>query len=480
MSDDLWARKQAARDFAQDWLAVLRRSWWLLVVVALVGAVAALGLSVLQTPMYSASTTLYVTSGSASGEASAAYQGSLASQQRVASYAKLVRSDVIVNEALDRSGVGLNEVDAKQALSASASPDTVLLTISAVDRSPEVAIRLANGAAESMVDYVTTLEKPSASAVPLAKLTVISPATETGPAISPKTRRNVLVGGVVGILVSLFFVIARERFRGTVITEMDVESLISPVLTSVPVDSTLRSAGPIEFDSGDPSVAEAYRRLRVNLSFLGVDSPIRVVLLTSAVEGEGKTTTAANLAACFSELGGRVLVVGADLRKPGLATRLSVNSGVGLTDVLTGRMTLEEAVQVSPVSGVHVLASGTAPPNPSELLGSKKMVQCLDQLRSSFDFVIIDTPPVMPVTDAAVLSSLCDAVILVVRARAVRRRELAESVKRLSSSRSIVVGSILNCGPSAQSYYRYSEYRSVEASAAAGLPGREVGGHIAT
>ncbi|HLN60790.1 MAG TPA: CpsD/CapB family tyrosine-protein kinase [Symbiobacteriaceae bacterium] len=205
-------------------------------------------------------------------------------------------------------------------------------------------------------------------------------------------------------------------------------------------------------------VAEAFRVLRTNLQFLGLDEPLRSILLTSAAPGEGKSTTAANLGVAFAQAGTRVCLVDADLRRPMLAKLLGLENWAGLTTALIGQAPLEECVKKTPVEGLWLLPSGPVPPNPAELLGSERMAALLERLKAEYDLVLIDSPPVLAVTDAAVLAPRTDGVVLVIRAGRTDRRAVQRARTALETVHARVLGTVL--GGVAQSekegyYYAY-------------------------
>ncbi|MDH3022464.1 polysaccharide biosynthesis tyrosine autokinase [Gordonia alkanivorans] len=450
--------------------ALLRQDWWIVAMCAIVGALAGLGLSLAQTPTYASTATLYVTAGS-EGTAQSAYQGSLASELRVASYSKLVKSDAVVRQALSTAGLGMTVSQAKEALSASAAPDTVLLTISAQSVDQGVATRLADGVARAMSDYVTQLEMPTASAQPLAKLTVVTPATPEG-AVSPRTYRNTGGGLIVGLLIGLVALYVRHRLDARVHDEAALTEVVgSPVLSSIPKSAELGDPQAVNFGAGAGVTAEAYRRLRTNLSFVSVDHPVKTVLVTSATQDEGKTTTAVNLAAALAEAGNRVVLVDADLRRPSVSKLPGINPAVGLTSFLRGDASVESVVQQSGVIGLDVLAAGALPPNPSELLASARTGAAFSSLAKAYDYVIIDSAPILPVTDSVEAARWVEGTILVARADTTTRPHLASAVAQLRMAEVNIVGVVLNdVSRRSAGYYGYG-YTSELAES----PGDDVG-----
>ncbi|MBJ7289739.1 polysaccharide biosynthesis tyrosine autokinase [Williamsia sp.] len=436
-------------------VSILRRGWLTVVAVGVLVGLLALGYSLIQTPEYQATATLYVTSG-ADDNSQTAYQGSLASQQRVTSYTKLVDSDAVLQQAISDGGLKLSVSDAKSKLAATTTTDTVLLNIIATDSSRATASNLANAVAQSMTSYVARLETPSGGGRPLAKLTVVTPASAGDKAVTPKTTRNVALGVVVGLLIGLLGVLARARFSNKVESESDFGAISdTPVLGAIPADDLLKKKGLIDFKGGATPAAEAFRKVRTNLTFASVDRPPKIILVSSPIAVEGKTTTAMNLAAALVEAGRRVVLVDADLRRPQVDQRSGLLGHIGFTNSLRGDGELADLVQPSTVEGLWVLASGPQPPNPAELLGSKRAGTALTELAASFDYVIVDSAPVLPVTDAAVLAQWVDGVLIVARAGATKIGDLTDAYEQLSGSGTPIIGFVLTETTATKGRYGY-------------------------
>jgi capsular exopolysaccharide synthesis family protein len=258
------------------------------------------------------------------------------------------------------------------------------------------------------------------------------------------------LGAAAGLLLALLL----DSLDRSVKTAAQAETAAgAPVLGLVPKFKRGSNAVMVRTDGSDPA-SEAYRALRTSVRFLDPDSPLQVLLVTSASAGEGKTTTAVNLAVALAQSGERVALVDADLRKAAVATRLGLEGAVGVTSVITRTAALEDAVQHWHDT-MAVLPSGQLPPNPSEIVGSHAMGTLLERLREDYDIVVIDAPPVIPVTDAVVLSTQVDGVLLVSRAGRTQRQLLGEARRRLEGVGGSVVGVVINAtgGPDAQGYY---------------------------
>ncbi|WP_263479872.1 CpsD/CapB family tyrosine-protein kinase [Cytobacillus oceanisediminis] len=198
-----------------------------------------------------------------------------------------------------------------------------------------------------------------------------------------------------------------------------------------------------KYDPKSP-ISEQYRNIRTNILYSSIDEEIRSILVTSSGPGEGKSTTAANLAIVFAQQGKTVLLVDADLRKPTVHYTFNLNNTAGLTSILTNQMELMEAIHQYDEKNLYILPSGPVPPNPSELLGSRAMNHFLDKALEEFDIVLFDTPPVLAVTDAQVLANLCHGSILVVSSGKTDKEAVVKTKEQLASSTGKILGVVLN------------------------------------
>jgi capsular exopolysaccharide synthesis family protein len=237
---------------------------------------------------------------------------------------------------------------------------------------------------------------------------------------------------------------------------------------NMPLRSTVRrSPQQALITHRDPMAAasEAFRVLRTNLQFMGLDKPLKSVLITSATPGEGKSTVAANLAVAFAQNGANVCLIDADLRRPTIHKIFGIGSYPGLTTALLGDASHHEQAAVkTEVPGLKVIPSGPIPPNPAELLGSGKMERFLRELEERFDMVIIDTPPMLAVADAAVLAPKVGGVLMVTRAGEVARQQVVRAKQALDAVKANVLGAVLDgVSPEGRDgYYYYYYYQTHE------------------
>ncbi|MGX7694815.1 polysaccharide biosynthesis tyrosine autokinase [Gordonia polyisoprenivorans] len=444
----------------RDAVRGVARRWWIVFLgTVLLGCVALLYCA-FQPTIYRSSATLYVTSGSADSSSSA-YQGSLASQQRVASYAELASSDAVLRGAIVRSGISVDLEDLRRDLSASSTPDTVLLVLSVDNRVASESAELSKSIAASLSEYVGTLEQPADGGLPLAKVTVVG--NSLPEVVSPRVGRTVSIACLAGLLLGLVVSLTLWRFDSRIRDEGQVEDVVGSRPVGVIPFNESAEKGIAETVAGSGAFAESLRKLRTNLEFSSIDSPISSMVVTSSVAGEGKTFTAISLASVLSENGSRVLLVDADLRRPAVAARLGLNNSIGLTQYLQGDGALSELVQRPSGLLFDALCSGPSPHNPSEILASKRAEYALREASAAYDFLIIDTPPVLLVADPIVLGNRVDGVLVVARSGATKSDDLRSTIRDFGLNGCRVVGAVLN-GVSSRTgnYYMYSAATEVE------------------
>lgn len=280
----------------------------------------------------------------------------------------------------------------------------------------------------------------------LGNVTVLGNAEASNSPVSPKPARNLAVAVVVGLILGVGLAFARDaldnRIRGT----SDVEELTGrPTLAIVPAHDKAKVPTFVSTrDDAQGVHAEAYRALRTAIRFAGIDDPIKVIQVTSPNQGEGKTTTAANLAVAFAQAGQRVLLVCCDLRRPTVHERFHAAREPGFTDVLVGDVQPADVLNRTVDPPVAVLTAGAPTPNPSELLSTDRAEAVIRTAGERFDIVVLDSPPVLPVTDAVIVSNLVDAVVLVADARSTTRDRLASAVRTLDQAQAPLLGVVLN------------------------------------
>jgi capsular exopolysaccharide synthesis family protein len=443
-----------------DYLTIVRKRWVSIVLVTVLAVTGAIVVSLLVRPTYQATSQVFVSVTSVD-TTSDLLQGSSYSQKQMASYTDLVTSPRVLIPVIEKLGLGVRPETLAQLVSADSPLNTVLINITVSDGQPTRARDIANAIADSLATQVAQLEAPSNGAVSPIKVSTVRTATVPLAPSSPKKTLNAALGLLIGLAVGFGVAILREVLDTKVRTEADVHRVTeASVIGSVHDDADAADHPLIVQTNAQSHRAESFRRLRTNLQFIDVAERPQTIVITSSLPGEGKSTTSINLAITLADAGSRVVLVDADLRRPSIAEYMGLEGSVGLTTVLIGRAALLDVVQPWGDGQLHVLPSGQVPPNPSELLGSRAMVALLAKLTQLYDVVLIDTPPLLPVTDAAILSRLTGGAVVVVGAGTLHRHQLAEAMGSLGTVGARVLGVVLNrlarTPSDAYAYYDYS------------------------
>jgi len=446
----------------QDFIKLLRIRWVTVASTMAASLLIAILYTMLQTPLYQASTRLFVST-NLGASASDLYQGNRLSQERVLSYTQLIMGETLAERTINRLDLQMKPETLQKNVTAKSKPDTVLIEVSVLDQSPVRARDIADALSEEFVSMVKELETPSRGAVPDARVVVEQRAKVPTDPVVPKPARNIVLGTLVGALLGLGLAFLRDLLDNTVKDRDSIEQITGAgVVGVVPMDKGRRDDPAISFDNDNSAAAESFRKLRTNLQFLSVDNPPRLIVITSSVPNEGKSTTAINIALALAEAGHSVLLVDGDMRRPSLANYLNCVGSVGFSTVLSGAAPLDDAFQDSQYPRLTVLAAGVTPPNPSELLGSFAAKKVLNDLRERFDFVIVDSPPLLAVTDAAILAAEADGALVLVRAEVTTRDQLSHAVGMLNDVGATLLGNVLTMvptrGSAAYSYNHQYQY----------------------
>jgi capsular exopolysaccharide synthesis family protein len=476
-----------------DYVRIVLSHWVGVVVLAFLGVLAAVGYNATQPEVYQATATGLVNS-TAPSDSNTAQIADQYARSRIASYVPLASTTEVAQRVIDDPLMKGSDLPSTPAtlighISVSHDEDTVLINIAARASTPEDAATLANAWARALAWKVDQLDGPkplsrddAAGSRTTGQKTQMSDGLQMevltqaarGAKVLPRTTLNLVLGLAIGLMLGFAYALVRHQFDRRLKSSEDVEKKFGiPVIGMIPQSSSMRQADGRELalavtgslSSSNAGTAEGFRKLRTNLAYMDVDQPPRIIVVTSPKQSDGKSTVAANLAAAIAIGGQAVTLIDGDLRRPTVADSLAVVDGAGLTDVLVGRVTPGEVIQDHPdVPGLRVLASGAIPPNPSELLGSKAMQTLISELAQDA-MVIIDAPPLLPVTDAAVLTRAADGAIVVISHNGTLDTELGASLGHITAVHGRTLGIVFNrmrrsasSGFYGGDYYRY-EYQ---------------------
>lgn len=472
---------------------VLLRKAWVIGLVAAVCAVSVfLGTFLFVTPQYTSTAMIYVNNSSAVGEVSSSITSSDISASRglVKSYLAILNTKETMELVAEHAGVDLTYTQVQAMITAGAVDSTEIIEVMVTSEDPVLS--------QSIADAVTVVlpERISGIIDGTSAKTVASANLPKRPS-SPDLLRNTIIGFLVGFVMMAAVIVLRAVLDVSIHTEEDIQQLCDyPILAIVPdmmedggskyLSKAAKNQSNGMYASKDTKsqqligegigflAAEAYKLLRTKLQFSFADEKeSHVIGICSALSGEGKSLTAINLAHSVSQLGKRVLLIDCDMRRPSIAKKLRISNGAGLSDYLAGHSYLEELVQVygTKVANqeIHVIAAGRIPPNPVELLSSARMRRLLEVLQTEYEYVILDLPPVVEVSDAMAVAAQTDGVILVVRQNYCDQNALRDTTKQFEFVDSRILGVVFNHveeegRPSARNYKGNAYRRSYEAA----------------
>ena len=399
----------------RDYLRGLRRHWLAIVLMTLLGVGTAYGWSLLQTPVYQATASGVVQAKTEYEDGQLLVDDS-AARIKVPTLLDMAGWEEVAERAIDDLGLEASPESVVSRITVENPDGTSIIRFTATANSPDEAAALAQAWIDALAATVVVVDGDD-SPTDINIYSAAAAAVSRTP-VFPDTRTALIVGGVLGLGAGVAFALVRTASDRRVRATDDVESKLHvPVMGMIPSSSALTGTSKLLTDTTVEHafpVAEALRSLRTNLRFMDVDNPPRKIVVSSPLPGDGKSTIACNLALTLARSGEPVVLVDGDLRRPTVATNLELPGGAGLSDVLTGRAALADVLQRTPHDAhLLVLGAGTIPPNPSEVLGSTRMRQLLEEL-AKHATVIIDAPPLLAVTDGAVLAQQADGVLLIV------------------------------------------------------------------
>lgn len=442
----------------RSYLRVLRERWKLLLLFVFVATAAAAAITVLTPKSYQATAQVLVST-SVTSDPSLQVQAQAYVATEVATYAQVIQAPDVVKFVQNDLHLAIDPNSLKDKLSADASTGQSIINVHATDGDAAQAADIANSAARGLVKYV-------AGVAPQVKLFVTSPADQPGGPISPKPTLNIVLGVILGLLIGAALAVIRDILDNRVKDAEALAKVAETGLMGVIVEDPKTDRHPVASRGGLQSArAENFRQLRANLQFANVDKHPRVIAVTSSIAEEGKTTVAVNLASTLAETGFSVCLIDADLRRPNVAKALGLVDAVGLTSVLIHQMDIADALQDAG-KNLKVLAAGPMPPNPSELLASAYVREVVRSLLGMFDYIVLDTAPLLPVADGSEVAALSDGVLLVARHGTTTDVNVRRSVEALRRVDAVLIGTVLNRVPVRRSAreYGYEYYGRTDSS----------------
>ena len=467
----------------EDYLRIARARWKGILAFTLALTVLAFCWTLLQPKIYSAQSTGIVVAGGSDNLSLSLMSENLA-QTKAAKYESVAKSRLVAERVVTALGLTTSPDALLGSVSVAVPKESAQLAVTATSTDPAMAQRVADAWVSGLAEQVKEMESIQAVEgsdvvpVPVIRVVPLGEATLPTAPTSPNVKLTLAIGALAGLALGVLYALIRHRLDRRLRSATAIERRFGvPVLGTLPVDhrldgkSTVLDDGfsPVAKDDGSHAITEALRELRTNLQYVDVDNPPRIIVVTSSVPAEGKSTVTANLAVTMAAAGENVVVVDGDLRRPTLVDVFNLIPGVGVTDVLSGHAELGDVLQEwSAMPNLRVLGSGRIPPNPSELLGSQAMKTLLKTLAKDA-IVLVDAPPLLPVTDAAVLTRIADGAIVVIRSGKTTDEELGKSLGNLNRVNGNVLGTILNRVPTtgAGSYRYYTAYQSHEPEPAA-------------
>ncbi len=467
-------------DLRQLLSGLLRKSWIIVLVSIICAVISFAGTKYFVTPLYKSGAMFYVNNNTLSMgnmELGVSSGDLTVRKSLVDSYIVILKSRTTLLEVIDYAEENISYSALRSMISASAVENTEIFQVIVTSPDPYQAERLANAIAKVLPNRISGIIENTTAKVIDDAVVARSPS-------SPSYSKNTTMGFLIGLVLSMGVVILWELFDVTIRTEEDVTGCCShPVLASVPDmmgqnkggyyyrDSSRQRTGTIGGDNKPVlvgpgitfSASEAYKLLRTKLQFSFVDDKdCHIIGVSSALAGEGKSLSSINLAYSLAQLEKKVLLVDCDMRRPSLSTKLPIQKTPGLSNYLTRQVTKQEVLQKygSEETSFDVVSSGRNPPNPIELLSSKRMQQVLEEFRSDYDYILLDLPPVGEVSDALVATQLVDGILFVVRQNYCDRNALSAALDQFRFVKTRILGVVLNCTTEGSHYYGKRYYRA--------------------
>ncbi len=412
---------------------------------------------------YSTTTQLFATyNDSSEGASNSSEQNSGSSyiMSQIKSYPVLTTTQSVLQPVIDDLGLHSSVAQLKDQISVTNPTNTAFVNISVSDEDPTQAADIANAVAKSLSSVVENGLYASGSHSSV-KLSIVQPAVSPTTPSSPKWNLNIAMGIIGGLILGILVALLKDVLSKRIQDEDEVDEYIdAPTIGRIPEVDLLNDTKPVVINEPGSPVAEDFRRIRTNLSFMAPveDTNCRLIVVTSTGASEGKTTTSVNIAAALAENGAKVLLIDADLRHPSVANKLDIDGSAGLTHVLSGQASVKDVVQRYWKPNLHVMPAGPKPPNASTLLNSPIMVELLNNAIERYDYVLIDTAPMIVANDAVIFVRRGGSLIMVCRRTQTLKRDLHEIADELATLDLSANGVVFNCARESKKSLEHSNY----------------------
>jgi len=448
----------------RDFYRLLIRHLLLISLATLLGISASTAVTIFTPKSYTAQAQLFVSIPPAAIDIGLLATGGNFTQQRVKTYANVINGPDTLKPVIEALELDVEWSELAKKVKGSAPLDTSLINLTVSEGDPVLAAALANAIGKQFESTAALLEVEDALGSSPVKVTLAKYAVVPESPSSPKILLNLLLGLILGFGLGVGIGILRQIFDDTVKNEDQLDELT--LLGAVGFDPEAENKPLISEISAFSTRSEAFRQLRTNIEFLRADNPPQVISIASPLPGEGKTTTVLNLGIAFAQSGYKILCMECDLRRPSTSEYIKYNADQsGVTEILSGKIplksqkSLNSLVKYDESTGIHFLTSGKQAPNPAELLDSPTFEKLIRMLRKEFDYILIDSPPLLPVTDGGLIAQQADGVLLVVKAGSTKVDQFRGGRDLLSKVNASVLGVLLNMIPlnrNGESYgYRY-------------------------
>ena len=406
-------------------------------------------------PVYQAKTTVVIAKSDSTNNAAATLNDINASQKLTSTYSEIAKSELVLNKVIENKKLSMSAKDLLKNVTVKPVEDTSILSISVKDLEPAKSAEIANELATVFMDEISHIYK-------LDNVSQLSIAAVPDAPANNTTTRDIILALAIAIFGVAGIAFLRFYFDDTVKHSDEIEKTIGLPIAGNVIKSDIKDKTPtseiVVRDYPKAIVSENIKSLRTNLQFTAVDSDIKTILVTSTNAGEGKSFVSANLAMSFAQADKRVLVVDCDLRKGRVHKVFDLPNKFGLSNLLTDNIkNLDKYIQGTPMHNLDVITCGTYPPNPSELLASKKNKKVIDALRVLYDIVVFDGAPIGGLADSVILSSFMDETLIVTRDGATSKNDLIATKEALEKVGAKVAGIVFNAvdRKSSSKYYNY-------------------------